>query len=927
ATRRRRSPDEPEIWAAHQAVVEGEVLGTPEIETDRARFLGRVREVQMPIAVMDGRRLSNTVGAVVDPIFALRYRVRVPAGATARIAFWTSVASSRERILDLLDKHHDANAFLRASTLAWTQAQVQLRHLGITAAEASLFQRLAGHVLYADAALRPSSESIRRGAGPPVALWSQGISGDLPIVLLRIGDVEDIAIARQLLQAHEYWRMKQLAVDLVILNERAASYMQDLQNALETLVRTSQSRAVAAADGARGSVFTLRTDLISAETRALLSSAARIVLVAQRGPLADQLDRSRLPTVDRTRRLLRRLSPADSVATGPKPQQLEFFNGLGGFAANGHEYVTLLAPGQSTPAPWINVVANPAFGFQVAAEGSGFTWSVNSRENQLTPWSNDPITDRPGEALYLRDEDTGELWGPTAAPIHDPSAFHSARHGQGYSRFEHESHGMALDLLMYVPLEDPIKISRLRIRNTSARARSLSITAYVEWVLGASRAACAPFIVTEVDAATGAMFARNPWNIAFGSRVAFADLAGRHTDWTADRREFLGRHGTLAEPEALLRATDLSKRVGAGLDPCGVLQRFIRLDPGDTEEVVFFLGEAADAVNAQALLKRYRSADLDKVFQRVVAHWDDVLGTVQVRTPDRSMDIILNRWMLYQTLVCRMWARSAFYQASGAYGFRDQLQDGMALAVSRPAVTREHLLRAAGRQFSAGDVQHWWLPASGQGVRTRISDDRIWLAYAAAHYVDTTGDVAVLDERVPFIEGPALQPGEHEVYDQPSISDEVGSLFEHCARALDQSLAVGERGLPLIGTGDWNDGMNRVGQFGRGESVWLGWFLYATLKAFAPLAQARAEQARSARWLSHAATLQRALEREGWDGDWYRRGYFDNGTPLGSTTSGECRIDSIAQSWSVISGAASATHATQAMTAVDRQLIQRGSGL
>jgi cyclic beta-1,2-glucan synthetase len=927
ATRRKRSPGEPEIWVAHQAVVEGEELGTPEFETDRARFLGRGNEVRTPIAVMDGRRLSNTVGAVLDPIFALRYRVRVASGATTRIAFWTSVADSRERVLGLVDKHDSPNAFVRASTLAWTQAQVQLRHLGITAAEANLFQRLATHVLYSDASLRPSSDSISRGAGGPAALWSQGISGDLPIILLRIDHVEDMGIARQLLQAHEYWRMKQLDVDLVILNERTASYVQDLQIALATLHRTSQARGHIAAGGARGSVFILRTDLIAETTRAVLSSVARVVLVGQRGSLAEQLDRPRQLTVADVQRLPRLDLSAAGVATGPAPAQLEFFNGLGGFAQNGREYVTLLGPGHSTPAPWINVVANPAFGFQVAAEGSGFTWSLNSREHQLTPWSNDPITDRPGEAIYLRDEDTGELWGPTAAPIRDPRAHYCACHGQGYSRFQHESRGVALDLLMYVPLNDPIKISRLKIRNTCARARRLSITAYCEWVLGPSRAACAPFTVTEIDAETGALFARNPWTAGSGASVAFADLAGRQTDWTSDRREFLGRNGTLAEPAALLGARTLSRRVGAGLDPCSALQTSVRLEPGGTAEVVCFLGEAADAGSARALLARYRDADLEAVFRSVLEHWDEVLGTVQVKTPDRSMDIILNRWMLYQTMVCRMWARSAFYQASGAFGFRDQLQDAMALAVSRPAETRAHLLRAAGRQFTQGDVQHWWMPLSGQGVRTRISDDRVWLAFAAAHYIDTTGDVAVLDESVPFIEGQMLQPADHDAYFQPSISDEVASLFEHCARALDGSLAVGEHGLPLIGTGDWNDGMNRVGVLGRGESVWLGWLLHAALSTFAPLAQARGENTRGSQWLKHATSLQAALERDGWDGDWYRRAYYDDGTPLGSATNQECRIDSIAQSWAVMSRAADATRATQAMAAVDGQLIQREAGL
>jgi cyclic beta-1,2-glucan synthetase len=430
-----------------------------------------------------------------------------------------------------------------------------------------------------------------------------------------------------------------------------------------------------------------------------------------------------------------------------------------------------------------------------------------------------------------------------------------------------------------------------------------------------------------MDPETGAMFARNPWNTAFGTRVAFADLGGRQIAWSGDRREFLGRNGTLDNPAALAGNTPLSQRVGAGLDPCGALQAPVELKPGGTVEVVFLLGQSATAADAQALIDRYRVADLDAVLREVVAYWDEVLGTVQVKTPDRSMDLMLNRWLLYQTLACRVWARSAFYQASGAYGFRDQLQDGMALALSRPALTRAHLLRAAARQFVEGDVQHWWLPPSGQGVRTRISDDRIWLAYAAAHYVETTGDAAVLDEPVPFLEGQALRPGDHDAYFRPMVADESGRLFEHCARGLDQSLDVGAHGLPLIGTGDWNDGMNRVGEQGKGESVWLGWFLHATLAAFAPLAKARGEEVRGAKWLAHATLLREALERDGWDGDWYRRGYFDDGTPLGSSASEECRIDSIAQSWSVISGAAEPARAVRAMAAMDEQLIRRDDGL
>ena len=929
ATRRRRSPNEPEVWAAHLAVLDGEAVGKTEVETDRNRFLGRGGTIRTAIAVTDGRPLSGTVGTVLDPVFALRRTVRIAPGATVRVAFWTMVASSREELLDLVDKHRDTTAFERASTLAWTQAQVQLRHIGINPSEASSFQRLAGHLIYASPMLRPSSDSIQLGAGAQSLLWSLGISGDLPLLLLRISDTENLDIARQLLQAHEYWRMKRLAVDLVILNERASSYVQDLQIAIETLVRTSQARFSPSAEQVAGRIFILRADLMSSESRAHLNLASRAVLVAQRGRLSDQLDR--VPDIIRavrTKPTKRRATEASSSLDGlPSSKDLEFFNGLGGFSDNGREYTTILGPGQSTPAPWINVIANPHFGFQVGAEGGGSTWSVNSRENQLTPWSNDPVSDRSGEAFYLRDNDSGDLWSATALPIRGEGATYVTRHGRGYSRFTHTAHEIAVDLIQFVPTDDPIKISRLKFHNQSSRIRSLSLTSYVEWVLGPSRAASAAFVKTEIDSETGAMFVQNPWSTAFGSRVAFADMSGHQDEWTGDRREFIGRNGTLGSPDALADSSPFSKMTGAGLDPCSAMKTTIKIPPNESVEIAFFIGQAANAGDARNLIARYRTADLDAIQLKVSQYWDDVLGAVQVKTPDRSMDIMLNGWLLYQTLACRMWARSAFYQSSGAYGFRDQLQDGTALLASAPALTREHLLRAASRQFVEGDVQHWWLPHSGQGVRTRISDDRVWLAYITAHYVDGAGDDSVLDEVVPFLEGSKLAAGEHDSFFQPNVSDEVGTLFEHCARALDQSLALGRHGLPLIGAGDWNDGMNRVGERGEGESVWLAWLLYAALQAFAPLADARSEVHRADVWRAHAIALRASLEDQAWDGDWYRRGWFDDGTPLGSAASEECKIDSIAQSWAVLSSAADPERAARAMMAVERELIRTEDGL
>ena len=919
ATRRRRASGEPEIWAAHLAVVSGDTVGAVEFETDRARFLGRNGSSRNPAALRIGGPLTKTTGTVLDAVFALRHTLRIPPGGMARVGFWTLVAPSREALLDGIDKCRDSAAFTRAATLAWTQGQVQLHHLGVDPAVAALFQRLAGHLIFASPDMRPSSETILRGAGGQPGLWSLSISGDRPILLLRIADVDHLDLVRQLLLAHEYMRMKSLSIDLVILNERSSSYVQDLQIAIEDMVRTNQSRRQPVAGSTAGSVYVVRADLMSAETRALLNAVARVVLVGQRGSLAEQLDRA-APRLRPSPVSPLRRSPHRPRAVSPVPE-LEFFNGQGGFAGDGREYVVVLKPGQSTPAPWINVVANAEFGFQASAEGCGFTWSVISKENQLTPWSNDPVADPSGEAIYLRDEETAETWGATAEPMRDDTATYVTRHGRGYTRFQHASHGIAHDMVQFVPVADPIKISRLTLRNLSDRPRTLSVTAYVEWVLGTSRSASAAYVTTSIDQPSGALLARNGWSPTFATRVAFCDMSGQQTEWTGDRREFIGRNASLSKPAALASASPLSGATGAGLDPCAALRALITLPVGGSAEVVVFLGQGSGLDHAQSLIAKYRAADLDAVQAEVTEQWASILDTVRVKTPDRAMDIMLNGWLLYQTLACRVWARAAFYQASGAYGFRDQLQDGMALAAVRPDLTRAHLLHAAGRQFAEGDVQHWWFPNTGLGTRSRISDDRAWLAYAAMQYIETSGDGAILDEDVPFIEGQWLRDGEHDSLFQPVVSDAKASFYEHCARALDLSLALGAHGLPLIGTGDWNDGMNRVGETGKGESVWLAWLHCATLKGFASVAEARADAARAAAWRRHASTLATTIDREAWDGEWYRRGYYDDGSPLGSATSQECQIDQIAQSWAVISWAGDPARARQAMAAAERELI------
>jgi cyclic beta-1,2-glucan synthetase len=715
--------------------------------------------------------------------------------------------------------------------------------------------------------------------------------------------------------------MKGLAVDLVILNEKPPSYLQDLQAALEGLVRAGRPTLGATPEG---SIVVLRGDLLSAGERDCLAAAARVMLPSRLGTLAEQVGRAERAAAAPKRRERRPAPDREATSEPPAPRpRREFDNELGGFVEDGREYSIVLDEGHWTPSPWVNVIANEQLGFQVSESGAGYTWALNSRENQLTPWSNDPVSDPPGEVLYVRDEESGRLWTPTLLPIREDAWSYQCHHGQGYSRFAHDSHGIALELTQYVPLDDPVKISRLKITNHSRRSRRLTVTAYVEWVLGAARTTTAPYVVTELDEATGALFARNAWTLDFPDRVAFLDLSGSQSGWTGDRAEVLGRNGSLDHPEALERGERLSGRLGGGLDPCGTLQVSVLLTAGASAEVDVFLGQTASADEARAMVQRYRAADLDQVLRTVTTRWDDLLAAVQVKTPDRSFDLMLNRWLLYQALACRVWARAGFYQASGAYGFRDQLQDVMALTAAARDVTRAHLCRAAARQFVEGDVQHWWHPPSGRGVRTRISDDRVWLAFATAHYLAVTGDTTVLDEPIPFIDGPGLADDSLEAYFEPTVSAQRASLFEHCARALDRSLAVGSHGLPLMGTGDWNDGMNRVGAKGRGESVWLGWFLHATLVEWAPIAEARGDAQRARVWREHLQALGRALEASGWDGDWYRRAYFDDGTPLGSAENAECRIDSIAQSWAVLSKAADPHRAARAMNAVEEYLVHR----
>ncbi len=909
-------------------------------ESDRARFLGRGQDAARdPKALQFGTDqkatggLSGTVGATLDPIMSLQREIDLLPGQTVQLAFLTLAADARAKLLDVAGRYQSWPAIEQAIGQARSRAELELRQSSLSTVELERIQTLLSALLYPQPGLRAAPATLAADIRGQPALWAYGISGDYPILLARIDAEEGLGVIKELLQAHTYWRKRGLKIDLVILNQRQEGYNQGLRDQIQRLLALVHSDIWL---NQRGGIFILNAGQMNEADWVLLESAARVVLDTRLGTrgtgqtsLAAQLEAARgrpepLPPFAPERSIVtENEEPVPPVAD---PVGLTFGNGLGGFSTDGREYVIYLEPGQQTPAPWINVVANPVFGFLVSESGSGYTWSLNSGENRLTPWSNDPVTDRPGEVLYLRDEETAEVWSPTPQPC-GAGAPYLVRHGAGYTVFEHNSHALRQRLRLFVPPDAPVKIIQLRLENATQRPRRITATFYAEWVLGVTRDAADQFVIPEFDDASQALLARNPWQPEFAGRVAFAAANKRLHGLTADRGEFLGRLGSLAQPAALGRI-GLSSTVQAGLDPCAALQLHIDLPPGGSEEVWFLLGQGADRAEAVALATRFQDPDqVQRAWQAANDSWDDLLGAVQVHTPDPAMDLLLNRWLLYQGLSCRIWGRSAFYQSSGAFGFRDQLQDVMALVHAAPELARRHILAAAGRQFEAGDVLHWWHPPSGRGVRTRCSDDLLWLPFVTAHYIEATGDQTILDEQVPFLQAAPLGVGEEDRYGEYGAGGGTASLYEHCRRALERGTTSGDHGLPLIGSGDWNDGLNRVGAAGRGESVWLGWFLHATLAHFAAVCERRGEAGQAATYRQRAEALSQALERSGWDGEWYLRAFYDDGTPLGSDQDAECQIDSIAQSWAVLSGAGEPGRAAQAMEAVRRRLVQTEDNL
>ncbi len=902
-TRRPRSRDERPPCLFHLMAVHDAEGREPSCETDRARFLGRGRTLGAPQAMDSAAALSGTQGSVLDPVVAIRCRITLEPEQTGTADLVFGIGEDRDAALGLIEKYQDRRLADRVFELAWAHAQVLLRQIDASAADAQLYARLASSILYAHAGLRAETSVLMRNRRGQSGLWAYAISGDLPIVLLRVGDLAHIELVRQLIQAHAYWRLKGLAVDLVIWNEDRAGYRQALQDRILGLVAVGLGTQ---ASERPGGIFVRSLEQIAEEDRTLFLTVARVTLSDSSGTLAEQLDRLVAPVVRVPRLVPTRERQEEAAGAYELPKRdLILANGMGGFTPDGHEYVITTTAGQITPAPWVNVLANPQFGCVVSEAGQAYTWGENAHEFRLTPWHNDPVSDPSGEALYLRDEESGQVWSPTPLPSRGATPYVS-RHGFGYSVFEHSEGGIRSELWVYVAVDAAVKFSRLLVRNDSGRPRRLSATGYVEWVLGDLRPKTVMHLTTQVDPYSGAVYARNPYNSEFPDRVAFFDVDDANRTCTCDRTEFIGRNGSLGKPAALARA-HLSGRVGSGLDPCAALQVPFDLAEGQEREIVFRLGLGGTpgGEDAAALVQRFRGAEAARrALEAVWQYWNHTLGAVQVKTPDESLNVLTNGWLLYQTLACRMWGRSGYYQSGGAFGFRDQLQDAMALVHAEPRLLRAQLLLCAGRQFPEGDVQHWWHPPTGRGVRSHCSDDYLWLALAACRYVLCTGDTGVLDEPVAFLAGRPLSPEDESYYDLPGRSEETASLYGHCVRAIRRGLGrIGAHGLPLMGSGDWNDGMNRVGIQGQGESVWLGFFLCEVLRQFGALARVQGDDTFAEVCALERRRLAEALDAHAWDGGWYRRAWFDDGTPLGAADSRECRIDSISQSWAVLSGA------------------------
>ncbi len=943
--RQPRLPSEAALQVAHFLTAVDTPLQSVRVQTDRQRWAGRNRAADAPLAGLDGPASDSAhdedPDTGLDPVCALAVRLRLTPGAKVQLTFATAASDNAATLRAVVDKYRQSSHVQRASLMSATLTAIRLRALRI-----STENLLAVQMLSTALALSLSRPSL---AGPPAAsepteppalcdkrlLWRFGISGDKPLLLVAVAGEQGLGMLRALAQALRLWAWGGLACDLVVINAEPASYLLPVQREATALRdrHLADSAAMPQPGAAVTGLHLLRADDLSAADMATLHTLARVRLQADGRPLAHHVQawcalheqaRQARDDIAGTR-----LTPAPVSRTA-------LVDSEGDFDAASGEFRFAVDTTRRPQRPWINVLSNPAFGAQISEAGGGYTWARNSRLNQLTAWSNDPVSDPPSEWFVLQDRRTGNAWNVVPSAWGSAEAAYRVAHGQGSTTISHRLGDLEVHTSWCVDPETSVKQVRVRLLNRGHRVLPLRVLGMVEWLMGAQRADRATVHTAHQRSAgfTALHATQREQSAGFGHGTAFLALAShadsapgdtgrghRTVDWTCDRREFFDTEGRLRLPQHLAR------RAGAGLDPCAAMSTTLDLAAGDSAECVFLVGYADTPAAARQLAAQASVVPALQRLETVRNGWDTLLGATTVKTPDPLFDVMVNRWLLYQTVSCRLWAKAAFYQAGGATGFRDQLQDAMALAWAAPAMLRAQIVVCASRQFPEGDVQHWWHAPTGAGVRTHFSDDLLWLPYACVHYLQATGDASLLDEPVAFLEGAAIPPGAEDAYYAPAISSQLASVYEHAARSIDHSLRVGVHGLPLMGSGDWNDGMNRVGIEGRGESVWLGWFLCKLVADFAPLARERGETSRAQLWETAAAGWQRALNGPAWDGQWFKRAFFDDGQPLGSHTNAEARIDLIAQAWSVLSGAAPVALQRMAMAAVDSELLDHQAGL
>lgn len=921
-TRRPRSTEEKTPWMFHLMKVHNAEILNVSYETDRDQFIGRGNNINQPQVMKRTEPLSGRSGSVLDPIVSIQYRIVLEGNESVTVDIISGAAETKEVCNNLIDKYQAFHLFNRVLELAWTHSQVILRQLNAVEADAQLYSRLAGSIIFSNQLFRADPAVIIKNRIGQSGLWRYSISGDIPIVLVQIEDAENILLVKQMVQAHHYWRLKGLIVDLVILNDDHGGYRQGLHNLIHSLISPGAGNEMKEKPGG---IFIRAAEQISNEDRSLFEAVAHVVIADKFGTLEEQMNRR-----VKIRTAIPFFSPVKTYpfinSSVEERNDLQFFNGLGGFTADGKEYVITTTPEKKTPAPWINVLANPGFGSIVTESGASYTWVENAHEIRLSPWNNDPVTDLRGEAFYIKDEESGKFWSPSPLPCRGTSPY-ITRHGFGYSVFEHSEDGIYTEMTMFTDIEFPVKYIVIKVCNYSGRQRRISATGFIDWVLGDLRSKYIKHTITEIEESSGAILVKNIYSSEFVNRVAFFDVDGTNKTITTDRTEFLGRNGTLNNPEGLRRVR-FSGKTGAALDPCAAIQVVFDLAEEGEHEVSFRLGAGKNMEHALEVIQACEGTQAARqAKQKVHDYWQETLSVVQIYTPEPALNILANGWLNYQTLASRLWARSGFYQSGGAFGFRDQLQDVLSLMHAHPMLVRSQILLCASRQFKQGDVQHWWHPPTGRGVRTTCSDDYLWLPYVTAKYIKATADIAILDEQVHFLEGRQLAAGEDSYFDLFITSVDTADLYTHCVRAIEYALRFGIHGLPFIGSGDWNDGMDKVGNHGKGESVWLAFFLYDILVQFAEVALLKNEEAFSLKCKEEAEKLRINIHEQAWDGEWYRRAYFDDGTPLGSHTNEECKIDSIAQSWSVLSNAGDKDRISTAMQSADKHLVRKEDGL